>query len=73
MAEVLAAWPVVRQKFEAVERVQGQIRNPIVEKTRRKQAENRRKKVEAGRGWKEERRQATGKARLRNRAALERC
>lgn len=49
VAEVLAAWPSVRSKFEAVERAPGQIQNRVVEKTRRKQAENRRKRVEAGR------------------------
>ena len=59
VAEVVAAWPVVRPKFEPVERVPGRIKNIVIEETRRQQARNYKKKQEAGR--------AGGKASARKR------
>lgn len=47
-AEVITAWPVVRRKFVRDERT-GRLFNVALEKTRRKQARNRRDHIEAGR------------------------
>lgn len=48
-AEVVAAWPVVRPKFEPCKPPSTRIQNRVIEQTRRKQSENLRKRVEAGR------------------------
>lgn len=61
-AEILAAWPVVCNKFVQDERRPGFIFNVRLERTRRQQRANWRKKVEAGR--------AGGKASAGKRAAL---
>jgi len=47
-ADVLAAWPVVRRKFNECERRVGRIENLALEQTRRKQAANYRKRQQAG-------------------------
>ena len=48
VAEVLAAWPVVRRKFLAARGDDTRIYNETLERTRQKQKENRRKRIDAG-------------------------
>ena len=48
VAEVIAAWPVVRAKFVRAERGEPRIYNAALERTRRKQRDHRRKRQKAG-------------------------